>query len=236
MAIRTGSVSCFQLNSRKFTHLLRKLKWPHGFECECGNKKAAYLPTRKVYACSKCRTQHSVLTGTIFENTKKPLSVWFKAIYWVATTPGPVTAIGLQGVLRECSYPTAHAWLTKIQEAIKGAKECKSIWWRRLMTAIRRVSAKRPTARWGTSGRDVLLKTMVKFGDGLSAGQQASVRRLVGWTDRSNLAHASPGGCPGWVQLHIFKLQLQCHASSQHTRRMLAAVLACSSFLEIDHA
>ena len=46
-------------------------RWPEGFRCAaCGHDDAYPLRTKIVYECAACRKQHSLLAGTIFEQTK----------------------------------------------------------------------------------------------------------------------------------------------------------------------
>lgn len=67
---------------------IRLIRWPAGFFCpRCGEKeKITYIPTRKKYQCNPCKYQCSLIAGTIFENTKLPLSKWFLAAYLILTT------------------------------------------------------------------------------------------------------------------------------------------------------
>jgi len=37
--------------------------------------------TRHLFQCSECRRQTSVTAGTIMQDTKLPLTVWFLAMY-----------------------------------------------------------------------------------------------------------------------------------------------------------
>ena len=54
---------------------LFKARWPNGFRCEtCGHDDAYALRTKIVYECVACRKQHSLLAGTIFEQTKTGLA------------------------------------------------------------------------------------------------------------------------------------------------------------------
>ena len=60
---------------------LFKARWPDGFRCSaCGHDDAYALRTKIVYECVACRKQHSLLAGTIFEQTKTGLAKWFLAI------------------------------------------------------------------------------------------------------------------------------------------------------------
>ncbi len=53
-----------------------------GFECpECGRKRCCRLRCRNVFQCTRCRHQVSLTAGTVFANTKLPLTRWFLAMY-----------------------------------------------------------------------------------------------------------------------------------------------------------
>jgi transposase-like protein/predicted RNA-binding Zn-ribbon protein involved in translation (DUF1610 family) len=97
---------------------LFSLRWPKGFKCpKCGNTKA--WPVGSVlYECSKCNHQTSVIAGTVFQDTHKPLTVWFRAIWWVTTQKNGASALGLQRILGLGSYRTAWTWLHKLRCAM----------------------------------------------------------------------------------------------------------------------
>jgi transposase-like protein len=65
-----------------------------------------------------CRYQASVLAGTIFQDTKKSLQLWFRAMGYVTNQKNGVSAIGLQRVLGLGSYRTAWEWLHKLRHAM----------------------------------------------------------------------------------------------------------------------
>jgi len=97
---------------------LFQLRWPQGFRCpRCGDAKA--WPLRSVlWQCAGCGRQVSVTAGTIFQDTRTPLTVWFRAIWWVTSQKNGVSALGLQRVLGLGSYQTAWAWLHKLRRAM----------------------------------------------------------------------------------------------------------------------
>ena len=68
--------------------------------------------------CSQCGFQISVTAGTIFEGTRKPLRLWFRAIWYVTNQKNGVSALGLQRVLGLGSYKTAWTWLHKLRIAM----------------------------------------------------------------------------------------------------------------------
>jgi transposase-like protein len=97
---------------------LFQLRWPDGFRCpRCGGTKA--WPLGSVWwRCARCRRQVSVTAGTIFQDTHTPLTVWFRAMWWVTAQKNGVSALGLQRVLGLGSYQTAWAWLHKLRRAM----------------------------------------------------------------------------------------------------------------------
>lgn len=94
------------------------LRWADGFRCpRCGGVKA--WPVRQMlYQCSLCGLQTSVIAGTVFEGTRKPLTIWFRAIWFVVSQKNGASALGLKRVLGLGSYQTAWAWLHKIRRAM----------------------------------------------------------------------------------------------------------------------
>src|ERR1700760_3894227 len=98
---------------------LFRARWPDGFRCDgCGHDHAYTLRTRLVYECVACRKQHSLLAGTIFEQTKTALARWFLAIYLVTSSKGGIAAAELQRQLGLGSYQTAWTWLHKLRKAM----------------------------------------------------------------------------------------------------------------------
>src|SRR3954462_15442087 len=98
---------------------LFKARWPDGFRCSaCGHDDAYALRTKIVYECVACRKQHSLLAGTIFEQTKTGLAKWFLAIYLVTSSKGGIAATELKRQLGLGSYQTAWAWLHKLRKAM----------------------------------------------------------------------------------------------------------------------
>jgi hypothetical protein len=59
-----------------------------------------------------------VTAGTIFEGTRKPLRLWFQAVWYLTSQKNGVSALGLQRVLGIRSYQTAWTWLHKLRRAM----------------------------------------------------------------------------------------------------------------------
>jgi transposase-like protein len=98
---------------------LFKARWPGGFRCSgCGHGEAWRHKKRLIDECVACGKQHSLLAGTIFEQTKTGLARWFLAIYLVTSSKRGISAMELQRQMGFGSYGTAWAWLHKIRRAM----------------------------------------------------------------------------------------------------------------------
>jgi hypothetical protein len=56
--------------------------------------------------------------GTIFQDTRTSLRLWFQAMWWVVSQKNGGSALGLQRVLGRKSYETAWTWLHKLRRAM----------------------------------------------------------------------------------------------------------------------
>lgn len=97
---------------------LVKLRWRDGIQCLNCQSKALWSMSRTLHLCKKCRFQTSVLAGTIFQDTKKPLRLWFRAMWYITNQKSGVSALGLQRVLGLGSYHTAWKWLHRFRGAM----------------------------------------------------------------------------------------------------------------------
>jgi len=97
---------------------LYQLRWPEGFICpRCSHQKV--WPVGSVlFQCAHCDYQVSVIAGTIFHGTHKPLTLWFRTIWWLAGQKNGASALGLKRILGLGSYQTAWAWLHKLRRAM----------------------------------------------------------------------------------------------------------------------
>jgi transposase-like protein len=108
----------FGTDARCRAYLVRA-RWPEGFRCAgCGHREAWSHKRRLIEECRACGRQHSILAGTIFEQTKTGLSKWFLAIYLVTSSKGGISAMELQRQMGFGSYGTAWSWLHKIRRAM----------------------------------------------------------------------------------------------------------------------
>ncbi len=97
---------------------LMGLRWPQGFVCPRCGSQGGWPATRGRVVCCSCRHQASVTAGTIFQDTHKPLRLWFRAIWQVTSQKNGASAANVQQVLGLGSYWTAWTWLHKLRRAM----------------------------------------------------------------------------------------------------------------------
>ena len=95
-----------------------RLRWPQGFVCPRCQAKGGWSATRGRVVCWACRHQASVTAGTVFQDTHKPLRLWFRAIWYVTSQKNGASALNVQQILGLGSYVTAWAWLHKLRRAM----------------------------------------------------------------------------------------------------------------------
>lgn len=97
---------------------LVQVRWPNGVRCLRCQHTDVWPTSRGLYHCARCGFQTSVLAGTIFQDTKQDLRLWFRAIWYVTNQKSGVSALGLQRALGLGSYQTAWSWLRKLRTAM----------------------------------------------------------------------------------------------------------------------
>src|SRR2546428_8647167 len=108
---------------------LMQLRWPDGFVCPRCQAKSAWSAKRERLICAACRYQASATAGTVFQDTRKPLRMWFRAMWYVTSQKNGASALGLQRVLGLGSYQTAWAWLHKLRRAmVRSGRDPLSGW------------------------------------------------------------------------------------------------------------
>ena len=69
-------------SDEKCLEFLAELKWANGFTCrKCGNTNSCSGKTPHSRRCTRCKTEESATTGTIFHNCKFPVSKAFYIAY-----------------------------------------------------------------------------------------------------------------------------------------------------------
>jgi len=71
-----------------------------------------------LFRCRKCDLETSLTAGTLFQDTRKSLRLWFQAMWYVTNQKQGVNALGLQRLLGLGSYRTAWTWLHKLRRAM----------------------------------------------------------------------------------------------------------------------
>ena len=106
------------LNEEACVEYLRRLRWSEGFHCPNCGKDKAWLTGRGLLRCASCQRQTSVIAGTLFEGTRKPLRTWFQAVWYITSQKYGGNALGLKRVVGFGSYQTAWTWLHKMRHAM----------------------------------------------------------------------------------------------------------------------
>jgi transposase-like protein len=88
---------------------LFEMRWREGLTCPgCGGRSFCELKTRKLFQCNRCKRQVRLTAGTVFQDTKLPLTTWFAAIYHLTRGKGGVSSIELG---RRLGVKQGTAWL-----------------------------------------------------------------------------------------------------------------------------
>jgi transposase-like protein len=102
-------------------------RWPDGvITCpRCGNVKVWAVKSRPFHwickGCNKNGYRFSVITGTIFENTKYPLREWFKAAFLMYHSKKGMSANQIHRMLGTGSYETAWYMCHRIRVAMQNS-------------------------------------------------------------------------------------------------------------------
>ncbi len=158
-----------ELSCRRY---LFELRWPDGFVCpRCGHRHCVLI-RRGLWRCSSCRHEASAMAGTIFQDSKLPLTVWFRAMWQVASQKNGISAMGLQRVLGLGSYKTAWAMLHKLRlamvrpgrERLSGSVEVDETYW--------------GAEEAGVSGRETLEKSLIVIAAEAVPGTRLAIGRV----------------------------------------------------------
>ena len=82
-------------------------RWPEGFRCPACHGSKGWLMATGLIRCAECKQKTSVIAGTIFQGTRKPLRLWFQAIWYITSQKFGGSALGLKRVLGLGSYQTS---------------------------------------------------------------------------------------------------------------------------------
>lgn len=100
-------------------------RWPNGVACpRCGNVNVKPHGTMdRNWLCNECSPsgtnyRFSHITGTIFENTNKPLRDWFRVIHLMLTSKKGMSALQIMRYMGFGSYKTAWYMCHRIRTAL----------------------------------------------------------------------------------------------------------------------
>jgi transposase-like protein len=100
-------------------------RWPSGFvcpRCTVTDVRTTFRRDgRQYWQCAGCQYQCSVLSGTVFEASKLPLTRWFMAMQLLTQSKNNVSALELKRQLGVC-YRTAWLLKHKLLEAMRLAE------------------------------------------------------------------------------------------------------------------
>jgi transposase-like protein len=108
-------------------YLVRR-RWPDGIHCpRCGNVDVYPVTNRPFHwQCTKCAKaggyRFSVLVGTIFQNTNKPLRDWFKVIHLMLTSKKGMSALQIHRYMGFGSYETALYMCNRVRAGLSEHK------------------------------------------------------------------------------------------------------------------
>src|ERR687885_1093326 len=90
---------------------LFEMRWREGLTCPaCGGRGFCELRARELFRCNRCKRQVRLTAGTVFQDTKLPLTTWFAAIYHLTQSKGGISSIELG---RRLGVKQGTAWLVK---------------------------------------------------------------------------------------------------------------------------
>src|SRR5690348_8316312 len=90
---------------------LFEMRWREGLTCPaCGHRGFCQLKTRRLFQCNRCKKQVRLTAGTVFQDTKLPLTTGFAAIDHLTQSKGGTSSIELG---RRLDVKQGTAWLMK---------------------------------------------------------------------------------------------------------------------------
>jgi len=114
-------------DEEKCRALVTAWRWPGGFRCpRCKGSAYCLVSERRLFQCNACHHQASPTAGTIFDSTKLPLTVWFRAMYLITQTKQGISSIEL-GRRLGTTQTTAWKIKTKLAEVMRISGEAERL-------------------------------------------------------------------------------------------------------------
>ena len=96
-----------------------KARWGGKPACaHCNSTRVWTIREGTTFECADCGHQTSLTSGTLLEKTRKPLKMWFRAIFEISTRRTGISGKDLQRIMGFGSYKTAWSWLHKLRAAM----------------------------------------------------------------------------------------------------------------------
>lgn len=115
-------------SNEKCLEFLAELKWADGFVCrKCGNTNYCHGKTPHARRCTKCKTEESATTGTIFHHCKFDISKAFFIAYSVCKGKEDISSYELA---RRLSLRQMTCWKfkDKLRKAVEASGELSENW------------------------------------------------------------------------------------------------------------
>ena len=117
----------FYGDAARFRALVIAWRRPEGFRCpKCGGGAHCVVGPRQLFQCNACRRQTSLVAGTIFNSTKLPLVIWFRAMYLITQTKQGISSIEL-GRRLGTTQTTAGKIKTKLTEVMRLSNDAEPL-------------------------------------------------------------------------------------------------------------
>jgi hypothetical protein len=84
----------------------------------CGSRYVWPVRGGSTFECRDCDHQTSLTAGTVLEKTRKPLKMWFRAVFEISTRRTGISAMDLMRIMGFGSYKTAWTWLHKLRASL----------------------------------------------------------------------------------------------------------------------
>lgn len=94
------------------------LRWPQGFVCPRCAHIGGWRGSDGRWRCAGCDRRVSATAGTIFDNTRTPLTIWFSVAWQMVSSKIGVSAIHVQREMGLGSYQTAWAMVHRYRSVM----------------------------------------------------------------------------------------------------------------------
>lgn len=98
---------------------LEWIRWGNGFRCpRCGGDTAWKIARNNLWHCKACGHQCSARAGTVFDDGRKPLRLWFHVMWLMMAQKTGMSAKNFHDTFGFGSYQTSWGWLQKLRSVM----------------------------------------------------------------------------------------------------------------------